>query len=430
MFVVGEKARLWERRGRHDVIAAVGFHDVGYHTNYHSIHPTIAEYLANLGWESGVAEAVQQEGSGVRDLARLFGRYPSAWATPGSSWGPQIPAAMREVGVPATVYAQVRAGESGACWFAGEFCYADFIYFPGGEDAYADDTTFEAALPKLLEEVATEQRRGRACLGLFVAHPTRLRYTEFWDSLNFNRGQNTLASNYRFAPRRTDEQYQTSLRNLRRLMLALRNLPGVEIAGTSTITQHFAGENYPVSLAQTRELAQIVLDQGMMGTEHWLASPAQTLDLMARAVLHRAHSGMPAYLPLRTVLGPAESPPELTAPLSVPGDAALAACQTLLTHIAKQGHLPTALEVAGAHVGPGALVRGIAAFLLEAESHPSQACFSPGVEEPPTAQKLAQEGIYEMLPGWTPHAPNLRLDLLALHVRLQSWSLKPAVLAS
>ena len=27
MFVVGEKARLWERRGRHDVLAAVGFHD-------------------------------------------------------------------------------------------------------------------------------------------------------------------------------------------------------------------------------------------------------------------------------------------------------------------------------------------------------------------------------------------------------------------
>ncbi|MEJ5199835.1 MAG: hypothetical protein WHX53_13005, partial [Anaerolineae bacterium] len=32
MYVVGEKARLWERRGRWDVIAAVARHDVGLHT--------------------------------------------------------------------------------------------------------------------------------------------------------------------------------------------------------------------------------------------------------------------------------------------------------------------------------------------------------------------------------------------------------------
>src|SRR4051794_34436875 len=300
MFVVGEKARLWERRGRKDVISAVGYHDVGYHTNTHSIHPTIAEYLANLGWEDGVAEAVRQEEAGVHDLARLFGRYPSAWATPGSSWGPQIPAAMREVGVPATVYAQVRAGEGGACWFAGEFCYADFIYFPGGEDAYADDARFEAALPQLLEEVSAAQRRGMDCLGLFVAHPTRLRYLKFWDALNYNRGQNRPPAEYKFAPRRTDEQYQTSLRNLHRLMLALRELEDVKVIGTSDLTHRFGIENHPLPVATIPELAQMVLDQGMMGTENPLVSPAQTLDLLARAVLGRAMGRLPAYLPLRS----------------------------------------------------------------------------------------------------------------------------------
>jgi hypothetical protein len=336
---------------------------------------------------------------------------------------------MRQIGLPATVYAHVRAGESGACWFAGEFCYADFIYFPGGEDAYADDATFEAALPQWLEEIATAQRRGMACLGLFIAHPTRLRYKAFWDTLNYNRGQNTPASEYRFAPRRTDEEYQTSLRNLRRLLLAVRELPGVEIAGTSAITQRFAGENHPVAADEVRELAQITLDEGMMGTEHPLASPAQTLDLLARAALQRAAGASAAYLPLRTVLGPVETPPSLTAPLRVAGETGLAVCQTLLAYMAEKGHLPTALEVAGTPVGPGALLRGIAALLLGPEPNPSQVVFPPGAEEPASAGQLAEAGIYQMLPHWTPHDPNLRLDLLALHVRLQSWSLKPAMLA-
>ena len=42
MCVVGEKARLWERRDRQDVIAAVGQHDVGLHTDLHSVHPTVS----------------------------------------------------------------------------------------------------------------------------------------------------------------------------------------------------------------------------------------------------------------------------------------------------------------------------------------------------------------------------------------------------
>src|SRR5215475_1102870 len=43
--VVGEKARVLEKRGRRDVIAALKQHDIGFHANYHSVHPTPSEYL-------------------------------------------------------------------------------------------------------------------------------------------------------------------------------------------------------------------------------------------------------------------------------------------------------------------------------------------------------------------------------------------------
>src|SRR5258705_4100801 len=48
--LVGEKARVLEQRGRTDVIAELRKHDIGYHANFHSVHPTPTEYLANCGW--------------------------------------------------------------------------------------------------------------------------------------------------------------------------------------------------------------------------------------------------------------------------------------------------------------------------------------------------------------------------------------------
>src|SRR5580704_25851 len=48
--VVGEKARVLEARGRRDVIRALSRHDVGYHSNFHSILPTPALSLRDMGW--------------------------------------------------------------------------------------------------------------------------------------------------------------------------------------------------------------------------------------------------------------------------------------------------------------------------------------------------------------------------------------------
>src|SRR3954468_10450493 len=71
--IVGEKARVLERRGRNDVIAALKRHDIGYHSNTHSQQPTIAVYLQNAGWEEGRAEFMRREAQGARDVSRIFG---------------------------------------------------------------------------------------------------------------------------------------------------------------------------------------------------------------------------------------------------------------------------------------------------------------------------------------------------------------------
>ena len=66
--VVGEKARVLERRGRTDVIEALRKHDIGYHANFHSVHPTPTEYLADCGWLDGISEFERHEGGGAADV--------------------------------------------------------------------------------------------------------------------------------------------------------------------------------------------------------------------------------------------------------------------------------------------------------------------------------------------------------------------------
>ncbi len=430
--VVGEKARLWERRGRRDAIAAAAKHDVGLHTNMHSIHPTVSEYLADKGWADGVAEAQRREGSGAQDIARIFGAYPAYWGTPGSSWAPQIPGATRLLGIAANIYSHAILEPAGACWFAGQLCYASGIHLHGLEDCYGNDAAFEAQRPALLAEVERLAESGASSLNLFGGHPTRFRYTQFWDATNFSRGQNTAPQDYRPAPRKDDSTYATGLRNLRALLDSVRRLPGVTMTSVRALNHRYALENGPLGWQPVLSLAQSVADSDTIRTDDPVASPAQALDVFARALL-RLDGGAPppAHLMLRTVRGPTAAPAALTAPLSLPQAEVTALCRALVAAVDATGHLPTALSAGGVPVGPGPLLKVLAAALVGAARGvaPDRLSVRPGAEEPAVAAALV-ENLYGALPGWPPHVADLRLDLLALHTRLQSWSLKPAVLAS
>ena len=429
MYVVGEKARLWERRGRTDVIAAVRQHDVGLHTDHHSVHPTVSEYLADKGWADGVAEGLQQEGPGARDLARIFGVYPSTWATSGSSWAPQIPAVTRRLGLRSNIYSHVQVGQSGGCWFTGQLCFHDVLVIPGAEDSYCDDATFEASLPGLLQQVEDARQRGFACIGLFGGHPTRLRYTLFWDSLNYAHGRNTAVADYQHAPRRTDAAYASALRNLRRAILAVRQMPGIDLTSPRAFPGLFEPETGPVAWWTVRALAQAVLDSSQISVENPDASPAQALDLMARALIRLAEGGArPGHLMMQTVLGPVEEPPALVSPVTASEAELLGLCRELVAHVKVTGHLPSSLSLGRTAVGPGALLRAVALAFLgrDAGQPPDRITMPPGWDEPAVAASLAEAAINRRLPYWSPHRPDLRLDRLALHTRLQSWSLKPA----
>src|SRR5256885_4090059 len=98
--IVGEKARTLERRGRRDVINALKKHVIGFHSDFHSVHPAPSEYLAECGLLDGIAEFVRREGDGAADVRRILGvKTLACYGQPGSSWAAQAVAGLKPIGV-------------------------------------------------------------------------------------------------------------------------------------------------------------------------------------------------------------------------------------------------------------------------------------------------------------------------------------------
>jgi hypothetical protein len=79
--LVGEKARVLERRQRTDVIDALARHEIGYHSNTHREQPTPAVYESVLDWGSGGEEFNRRERPGFDDLTRRLAAIDRAYQT-------------------------------------------------------------------------------------------------------------------------------------------------------------------------------------------------------------------------------------------------------------------------------------------------------------------------------------------------------------
>src|ERR1700689_1198057 len=202
--VVGEKARVLESRGRTDVIRAMGRHDIGYHSNFHSIQPTPALYLRDMGWLDGAAEFERRERPGFEDVRRIFGAVPSCYGQPGSSWGPQTFRALLHFGIPVYLDEGDHVGiDEQPVWFGGML-----NVFSMGRYQLRASLDDESALPQAIEKFdhAAEQleAKGGGVISIYY-HPNEFVATAFWD-LNFAKGANPERSDWKKPSRRTAEE--------------------------------------------------------------------------------------------------------------------------------------------------------------------------------------------------------------------------------
>ena len=423
-FVIGEKARSLERRGRRDVIAAMAKHDVGSHTNFGSIHPTVTEELETAGWDDGVRIMFEQESAGIEELARIFGIPVTTLARHGGSYGPQLVAVLGRLGAGYQGSPASLPGHD-VVWFCNALNFS-YQYAAGFDDAYYRDDLFEPLFDKLKTELPDVIKKSQV-IALFGGHPTKIRAEEFWD-LNFYGGKNTPPDQWVMPRLRPRETMDTARKNFRRMMRWIGGRKDIEITTYRELMDVFGRQKEIVTREELRDMARQALREKKLAPSPDF-SPAEAFAGLAGAVAAARWSGkIPADQPTVHALGPKERP--LVRPEA--GRVTLAEAQGLARaaadHFAATGMLPSGLEVEGGRrIGTGSLFALFAAVYLDLDAGRARAEYDvPEFEAYPSANAAKITGEIEGYKTWPVHKPDLDMSRIVELSRLQLWTLKPA----
>jgi peptidoglycan/xylan/chitin deacetylase (PgdA/CDA1 family) len=422
-FVIGEKARSLEARGRRDVIAAMARHDVGSHTNFGSIHPTVTEELEKAGWDDGVRLMEEQESAGIRELERIFGVPVRTLARHGGSYGPQLVAALGRLGAGYQGSPASLPGHD-VVWFCNALNFSN-QYAAGFDDAYHRDDLFEPAFAKLKTELPEVIRKSQV-IALFGGHPTKIRADEFWD-LNFYGGKNTPEGAWTMPRLRPREAMTAAQKNFRRMMSWLGRRDDIEITTYRALMDVYGRQKEIITRDDLRAMARRALrEQRLSPSDDF--SPAEAFAGLAGAIsAARRNTALPADQPVVHALGPKERPlvrPE-TARLTF--EEALALAQAASDHIAATGALPPSLRTGAARIGTGSLFALFCDVFLDLDTGQRREGYEvPAFEATPSGNEAKITGEIEGYKTWPVHRPALDMSRLLELTRLQLWTLKPA----
>ena len=360
-FVIGEKARSLEARGRRDVIEAMARHDVGSHTSLGSIHPTVTEILEHASFEAGVETMLENEGAGFDDLERIFGQRPAALARHGGSYGPQLVAALSKLGA-AYVYSPVSLPGHNVVWFCNTLNFHGEGDFGSFDDAYHDDALFDPMLAALDEKIPAATR-GLDVVAFFANHPSKVRSIEFWD-FNYYKGANPGPEEWKTPELRPLESMETARKNFRRLVEYLQGRDDIEL----TTYRDMIGEvRAPVRHDRQGE-ARRDREEGPAGRRGGDRPGLLSGRDVRRPGLRsrprtRRKGGCPRRWSAGGPSGRCSGPPGSPASPSVTAEQALELARQAHDVIASAKHLPHAVALDGARgrrrVIAGALQRGV-----------------------------------------------------------------------
>lgn len=175
--LVAELVRSLKRTGRQDVLDAYRCHETDYHSNVHSVPPSIPERIDGKSLAESIEIVLRAEAFGIAELVETFGRVPVTYCAPGDSWSPATLLAMAGLGVKAFCNTPIVRNVRVPYWYCGSMI---FNYDLGFESFYGkDDQAFKDAFNQAIEAI---QRAGGHHIVIYT-HPTRLVTARFWDSI-------------------------------------------------------------------------------------------------------------------------------------------------------------------------------------------------------------------------------------------------------
>jgi len=430
--VVGEKARTLERRGRKDVIASLRKHEIGYHSNTHSQHPTPAEYESVLEWQSGVEEFTRRERPGFDDVARIFAKTPCCYGQPGNSWAPQSFAALHRWGVRLYLDEGSHVGLHGKpFWYGGLLNIFNTVE---GQELRPNDNwdNLEQSKAKFREIYTRMSSEPHGGLISLYFHPCEFIHQWFWD-MNFAHGTNPPREEWKPPAQKSPAQQQQTFAYFEGLVRYMKTFPNVRF-----VTGSEALDLYP-DLAQgrnfsTRDLTAIAksvtADVSFQERDDYALSASEILQLLTSYVAQATLKKSDADIRLsQTPYGPSSAPAPFAEAITVSLAQFLSTVQDVDNFVEVQHQVPQAVWLGSVPVPPEAYLVALAHIsnlLLTTRDLPQSVTIAPATLSPTEYVATDSTKLWDwpIFPEGFHSAPLMQL------ARLQTWTLKPAIAIS
>lgn len=422
--LVGERARALRRRGRTDVIQALKQHEIGYHSDTHSLHPLMAEYLEGMDWDDGVAEVMRREAKGIEGVAEVFGQLPTTFIRPGNDWAPQVLRAMNLLGIHVYGDANFEMPDGNLMWY----CNSLLVKYHLAFDNYFD---VEERLPKMKEDFDRLLGERKDKVIVIFTHPCRLVTERFWDEL-FVDGRNPPRADWRPAPLRPPAISEELIVNFDEFIGYVIKKPEVEITTFGRLYEsHREEDGVWIPSSWVIEVARGIqrrLTYQVMGCE--VFSPAEIFGMLTWVLMRfKEDERLPAQVPLRRILGPVEPPPSPRGTFEVSTQDLLSACCEADGYIEWVRRMPGIVHLGQKTLGPGVFLEAMARLVtavVDGPHLPSRIPLEsksdyPEIVQEKDFQELRYQGTWQIFPE------DFKGERLIQMAKLQSWTAKPAI---
>ena len=430
--VVGEKARTLERRHREDVIAALNKHAIAYHSNFHSWRVSPAEYEDPLDWQDGVQEFIRREQPGIDDIRRIFGRMPTAYGQPGSSWCPEAQPALREMGIHVYLDDGDQVGLDGKpFWYGGILNIYDMKYIDDfrPNDDWTNVAEVEANFKKAYSALSES---GGGLISIYF-HPCEFIHKEFWDAVNFSKGAEPARADWKLPPMKSPEEQARSFAFLEKFVEYMKTLPVQFVTAPETLNLYpDAAQTRPFSRQDLSEIARNVQPAvSFQVYKDYDLSASEVLWLLNTYVSRVIQKGPSEFIELNgTPLGPSSDGAgvQMGNETKVPWYQFKWAVQDVENALDTHAQVPTVVWIGGDPYPPATYLVAlahVAGDLLDGRQPPQEVSLVPAQLD---AAKYVTTNTRETF-NWPIFRPGFNGKHLLDLARLQAWTLKPAQLA-
>jgi hypothetical protein len=428
--IVGERALSFERRGRDDVIDALKKHEIGFHARWHSVQPTPAMYLSNLGWDEGVAEFDRREKPGYDDVARIFGAKPSCYGQPGSSWGPQSYGAMKKWGMGVYLDAGSHVNlDNGPCYYDG------ILNLYKLEHTMRADLTKPEKLKDAQDRFLASRKKLLAQGGGIVSiyyHPCEFVHKEFWDATNFRGGANPPREAWKKPPMKTEEETRTAFEIFERYVTFLKEQPNVVFITATEAAKLYQDKSVgrTFSPAELKEIAAKVTSDVTFQRrgDHALAA-SDVFALLNQHFLDLANTKAQPVVLRGPWVGPTGAAVAMKGPVETDASQFVHTAADVQDFLAKQGRIPSAVWLGSTAITPEAYLATIAKACVQL----ADGAALPNAVEVAPARLAAADYVSADDPklwGWIIFPPGFRAPAMMELAKRQAWTLKPAILSA